>query len=130
MVRRDPTRDKIEALVLERQCFSLCICRADVGKAALCSFAFDHVEHFLSDVRRPNAGNMGRKSVGDMAAASGDVKNAPAFLRGGERNQPFQAFTDRVWFAGEVVGCGFAELLLDEGFAHGCSRSVPVNRNT
>src|SRR5262245_28621501 len=130
MMRCDPASDEIEALVPEWQCFSLCICSADVGKAARGCLALHHIEHFLRDVGCPHARNVRRKSVCDMSATGGDIKNVPVFLRGGEGHQPLQAFAERVRLAGEVVRGGFTKLLLDEGFAHRRSRSIPASRNT
>jgi hypothetical protein len=65
-----------------------------------------------------------------MAAAGSDIKNAPVFVWGGERHHPSQAFAKRVRFAGEIVSRGFTKLFLDEGFAHGLSRSVPAHTDT
>ena len=106
------------AAVLEGQRLGLGVGGAHVGEAALFRFAFDHVEHFLGDVGRPDALDMRREGVGDMAAAGGDVEHAPVFLRRGQLDEALQALAEPVRRAGEVARGGLAELFLDEGFAH------------
>ena len=96
VMRRDAAGDEVEAGVLERQRLGLGVSRAHIGEAALLRFAFHHVEHFLGDVGRPDPLDMRRESVGDVAAAGGDIERAPVFLRRGEVDQPLQALAERV----------------------------------
>ena len=78
-MRRDAAGDEIEARILERQRLGLGVGGAHIGEAALLRFGLHHVEHFLGDVGRPDARDMRREGVGDVAAAGGDVEHAPVF---------------------------------------------------
>ena len=122
MVRRDAAGDQIEARILERQGLGLGVSGADIGEAALLRFALYLVEHFLGDVGRPDAPDVRRKGVGDMAAAGGDVEHAPVFRRRGEFDQPLEAFAQRVRLTGEIMRGGLAELFLDQRLVHGIFR--------
>ena len=121
-MRCDAAGDEVETLVLEGKRLSFGVGGANIGEAALGSFAFHHVEHLLRNVCCPHARDMRRERVGNVPAAGGNVEPMPAFLRGGEGDKAFQALSSRVWLAGQIVSGSFAELLLDGCFGHG-SRS-------
>ena len=123
-MRRDTAGDQVEARILERQGLGLGVSGADIGEAAFLRFALHLVEHFLSDVGRPDAPDMRCKGVSDMASAGGDVEHAPVFLRGGELDQPLKTFAERVRLTGEIVRGGLAELFLDQRLVHGTFRLV------
>ena len=61
---------------------------------------------------------MRRESVDYMATTGRDVEYMPVLLRGGEGNQPLEAFAERMRLAGQIACGGLAEFFLDETLVH------------
>ena len=102
-MRCDAAGDEIETLVLEWKRLSFGVGGANIGEAALGSFAFHHVEHFLRNVCCPHARDMRRERISDVPAAGCNVERMPVLLRGGEGDKAFQALSGRMRLARQIV---------------------------
>src|SRR6185312_1199245 len=119
VMRRDAAGYEIETLVIERQRLGLGEGDTQIAETAPRGFDLHLVEHFLGDIGCPHARHMRREGIGDMPAAGGNVEDTPGSLRRGESDKAFEALALGVGFGSQVMGGVLAELVLDEGLAHG-----------